>query len=524
MSFNPKKTSTQVRGGGARKRGGVAKKRVSSGRPVVVTDADSEEEEEEDVDLLSLLEPSGRVSRLVGLSQLARPSDRRTSSDVREGGGTKKKSAIRPPGASGDTRSTTTNTARNTARKPTNTTTKPTNTTTKPTNTTSKTTNTTTRKTAKKSSRKSVAFNPHTTNLGSPELPSAPRPAASPGSDSGGGVYDYVPSDEEDLSHSKARLYSPRKKSNLKKSAASSTTGRKNEKSSHGRGTDEGTGSETEEMRPEVGGARKEGESVRELSIRVEDISSGVQWFVPDNLTLHQIISEKSPRSLQRLTRSGRKPSDTSSLVALGKKQRRPRELDSTVETRAEREGDSASQSGGASSSDEPNPASSSKSRRHSKSRLVVMGGKRGSRRRRSSGYQQQSSVERRRKQKRATPPSDTVLTEEEEEGTPSKKTRVSTPEEDEGMQSGGPLLLSSSDEGESRELVRSLGGRRYRRYVVEHQDTRTPGVRRSKRSRVAPVQHWRNEEPEYERRRSGTVCVCVCVCVYSMISGVCIL
>ena len=518
MSFNPKKTSTQVRGGGARKRGGVAKKRVSSGRPVVVTDADSEEEEEEDVDLLSLLEPSGRVSRLVGLSQLARPSDRRTSSDVREGG-TKKKSAIRPPGASGDTRSTTTNTARNTARKPTNTATKPTNTTTKPTNTTSKTTNTTTRKTAKKSSRKSVAFNPHTTNLGSPELPSAPRPAASPGSDSGGGVYDYVPSDEEDLSHSKARLYSPRKKSNLKKSAASSTTGRKNEKSSRGRGTDEGTGSETEEMRQEVGGARKEGESVRELSIRVEDISSGVQWFVPDNLTLHQIISEKSPRSLQRLTRSGRKPSDTSSLVAPGKKQRRPRELDSTVETRAEREGDSASQSGGASSSDEPNLASSSKSRRHSKSRLVVMGGKRGSRRR-SSG-QQQSSVERRRKQKRATPPSDTVLTEEEEEeGTPSKKTRVSTPEEDEGMQSGGPLLLSSSDEGESQELVRSLGGRRYRRYVVEHQDTRTPGVRRSKRSRVAPVQHWRNEEPEYERRRSGTVCVCM----YSMVSGVCIL
>ena len=56
----------------------------------------------------------------------------------------------------------------------------------------------------------------------------------------------------------------------------------------------------------------------------------------------------------------------------------------------------------------------------------------------------------------------------------------------------------------EGMEIIKSAGGRRYRRLRVEPK-SHTPGVRRSNRTRVAPVRHWENEIVEYDtRRKSG--------------------
>ena len=54
-------------------------------------------------------------------------------------------------------------------------------------------------------------------------------------------------------------------------------------------------------------------------------------------------------------------------------------------------------------------------------------------------------------------------------------------------------------------DITYSAGGRRYRRLRVQPSKSHTPGVRRSKRTRIAPVRTWENEEVEYDtRRRSG--------------------
>ena len=67
---------------------------------------------------------------------------------------------------------------------------------------------------------------------------------------------------------------------------------------------------------------------------------------------------------------------------------------------------------------------------------------------------------------------------------------------------------LSTTGEGDSfrgMEITQSAGGRRYRRLRVEPLKSHTPGVRRSNRTRIAPVRHWENEQVEYDtRRRSG--------------------
>ena len=585
MSFNPKKTSTQVRGG--KKQGGVVKERASAmarrGRRALARDIDSEEDEEEeegDPELLSLLEPSARVSRLVGLSQLGRhTSSRETRVSSRGSGGSERDTTdddeTSAPAAGGKSREKRVlQTRRKSAIRPISTATK---------TTATKSTAATTSKKTTKSSRKSVAFNPHTTNLGSPDQPvTVAQRGSSPSSDSGGGVYDYVPSDEEDLSHNKSRLYSPRKKKSiLRKSSGSSQRESTRNRGEEGEGS--GAGSGGEEMRQEVGGEWKKSGHVREMSIQVKDISSKAkgattnnasskvvstnkdknptnaepvdsQWFVPENLSLHQMISDKSPRSLQRLRRTGRKnpptADDTTSTVAppprRGKDKRRPRELDSTTTADSRVEGgggnESGSQRGGVSSGDEagPSSSSSSSSRRQPKTKETTnaqtttkdvantpksASGKTTGRKKSTKSKVTPPWQKVKKNKKRATPQSDEHHTEEEEEeegeetGTPaSKKHRVSTMEEDEGMQSGGGLSLSSSEgEGEpSEDLVRSMGGRRYRRYAVEYQNPKTPGVRRSKRTRVAPIQQWKNEEPVYERRRSGKTTTHTILCYFT--------
>ena len=68
--------------------------------------------------------------------------------------------------------------------------------------------------------------------------------------------------------------------------------------------------------------------------------------------------------------------------------------------------------------------------------------------------------------------------------------------------------FLSDEEETGVRDgldITYSAGGRRYRRLRVQPSKSHTPGVRRSKRTRIAPVRTWENEEVEYDmRRRSG--------------------
>ena len=72
--------------------------------------------------------------------------------------------------------------------------------------------------------------------------------------------------------------------------------------------------------------------------------------------------------------------------------------------------------------------------------------------------------------------------------------------------------MSTSGEDGEESdcfdgaEIVQSGGGRRYRRLRVEPKKSHTPGVRRSKRTRVAPVRHWENEQLEYDLNTSGKV------------------
>ena len=571
-SFHPKKTSTQVKGGklGAKSTATTTVKkapgkRAKSGiRGIRALESDSEEEEEEDRELMSLLEPGGRMSRLVGLSQLTRSRPSRAGLGEKsvalsrgtggERGGRKarggsenlssqsgestdeerlppsrkSKSAARP-------KQSAVQTTEKRKQEPQLTTAKQARAVASNTTILSRTGR------ERKKSRKSVAFNPHTTNLGSPELEppslshsSAPATAkqvergTTDSSDSGSAVYDYVPSDEEDYTHAKSRLYSPKRKSILRKAASAKVS------MVRSRQQKEETFTAAEEAATGEGGGAgaskprtQDSLSIRDLSVRVENISSRGQWFVPD---VHSVISKSSPRSLQRLTRTERahvSEAGESSEVVVQKKRRRqrPKELDSTLlsslryggegeEGEGEGDGaageiDSGAQSGGASSAEE-GLAQTSDSRRRvassteqsTSSARSSRPGKQRSRLAKLTPPWQRST----RGKKAATSKSDSEL-DVEEDAPAFKKQRVSTPEEDEGMQSGDGRFMSSSEEEEEKDgvdLVRSMGGRRYRRHILEHREDKTPGVRRSKRTRLAPVQYWKNEEVEYERRRSG--------------------
>ena len=536
-SSHPKKTSTKVKGGGKRSISGRSTVQKVSGRKSksVVRSLESDSEdggaEEEDQELMTLLEPSIRVPRLMGLGQLTQSR--------RSRGGQKPAHSLDPSGVPGDhlcEESTdeeevpmalqSTSDSHQPADKSKSNTKK----------SGSRATTISTKKEKHKSSRKSVAFNPHTTNLGSPELP-PPNPlvTAATGSqenaviaesDTGGsssGVYDYVPSDEEDYSHTKSRLYSPRRKSILRKAASmkkNKTTQQQENKGDVTAGNDK-----QRKVKSAKGTGKAPKSEVQRRSIQVEGMSSQEQWFVPDELSMHKMISEKSPHSLRRLTRSGKSGASdqsTSHVVApTRKRQQRPRELDSTVHSlhhgesedgsgseKSTGRSDSASQNVGVSSDEEGLVSSTDPKRQGSESGEVQ--GKIPRSNKRSSRSAKLTPPWIQNKRTRKNTKSDLDQEEDEgekrEESTPaSKKLRVSLPtEEDEGMQSGGAMFLSSSEEDDEANLVRSLGGRRYRRYTVQHQDTKTPGVRRSKRTRLAPVQHWRNEELEYERRRSG--------------------
>ena len=77
------------------------------------------------------------------------------------------------------------------------------------------------------------------------------------------------------------------------------------------------------------------------------------------------------------------------------------------------------------------------------------------------------------------------------------------------------PPEISSEEEGAARglDLTLSAGGRRYRRLRAGPKKSHTPGVRRSSRTRLAPVRHWEGEEVEYDRRRSGELFGHPCLC-----------
>ncbi|XP_064387098.1 cell surface glycoprotein 1-like [Halichondria panicea] len=58
----------------------------------------------------------------------------------------------------------------------------------------------------------------------------------------------------------------------------------------------------------------------------------------------------------------------------------------------------------------------------------------------------------------------------------------------------------------EELELTLSPGGRQYRRHKVGPRSARTPGVRRSRRTKIPPVRPWLGEKVEYEMRRKSGV------------------
>ena len=74
--------------------------------------------------------------------------------------------------------------------------------------------------------------------------------------------------------------------------------------------------------------------------------------------------------------------------------------------------------------------------------------------------------------------------------------------EEDGEEEDGGPYSFSMQDENANIEVVKTPGGRRYRRLEVARPTNPTPGVRRSKRARVPPIEP--GQQIEYNRRRES--------------------
>ena len=608
-SFHPKKTSTVVKGGKRTAKSTVRKPvKRRGGRSMAANlhsvESDSEEEEE-DQELRSLLVPSGRSPQLVGLSRLTKSREAATrsaqktvlSASPRQGRDStrsqlagpedkthrapkqKSKPAIRPrqggarppakrslgPLSSAEPHPDMTTLPGPTGDMP-------------PQNPAGRG--------RKKSTRKSVAFNPTTTNLGSqsppPDTPPGEEPAREEvvprvvsretNSDTGrGDVYDHVPSDEEDLSHPKSRLYSPQRKSILKKISLARVRQLKQQKKEgnheetekergeelreKGRGEElreEGRGEElreegrvgevngrVEEVEGEVTESLVSGQDtrsptpipraqntpIRELSIRVQDISTGGQWFVPDDVQTFSTDPQKSVLSSRRSTRSRKSAvsegEETGGVIRRKRQRKRQRELDSTMQdSQGEGEGDGSREGremdaaggevdagalrvgGSSGEEDHTQGYDSSAGRRGAVSRTEQSAGSLKAQRahKRSSKLALPSRRKNRRKavQSEGEPDQQNV--------TPApKKQRVTTHNKEDGEQRGGGGAALSSDEEEGNEnIVHSVGGRRYRRHALQYRQSHTPGVRRSRRTKLAPVRHWKNEEAEYERRLSG--------------------
>ena len=73
---------------------------------------------------------------------------------------------------------------------------------------------------------------------------------------------------------------------------------------------------------------------------------------------------------------------------------------------------------------------------------------------------------------------------------------------------------FSFDSDSDGNDVTSSPGGRKYRRLRVTNAVERTPGVRRSQRTRIAPVRPWLNEKIDYEmRRKSGKFESGICTC-----------
>ena len=465
----------------------------------------------------------------------------------------------------------------------------------------------------KKAARKSVVFDPNITKV-SPDAEAVLPPEKKRGldqndapevvsdSDTGGssGIYDYVPSDEEDFTHEKTRLYSPKRKNALRKpllgkgnairkgsSVAKGISGqgkkeREREESEREEDVDSAAVNdrmvvkrksrkgdkdrEESEKEEEVDGATKktgkakkrsrQGEKGREGSksqetganinrspsshhsphirgtpLRVPNASSDAQWFVPEdiNSVLKEVMGKQQltkPSSKARISESD----DTSVTIQRRRHSRRhQRELDSTVSTSAQDEGEqvrmaeSASeieeedlgrQSSGAlskrkypllSSGNKENAPSSGRTKKNSGSPKTV---KRASR---SRFLRPPAKRRKRHAQPKKTQASDrdverhNALVSEKQSMAAEEGEEEEEEDEEEMKKSQNEVLTSSTEDEDPREdLAMSMGGRKYRRFLVQQRDTTSPSVRRSKRTRLAPVERWRNEEVEYDRRLSG--------------------
>ena len=70
------------------------------------------------------------------------------------------------------------------------------------------------------------------------------------------------------------------------------------------------------------------------------------------------------------------------------------------------------------------------------------------------------------------------------------------------------PRQLEAPSPHEGLEITTTPGGRRYRRLRLEAAKSHTPGVRRSHRTKIAPVKFWDGEQVEYDTRRKSGKCV----------------
>ncbi len=69
--------------------------------------------------------------------------------------------------------------------------------------------------------------------------------------------------------------------------------------------------------------------------------------------------------------------------------------------------------------------------------------------------------------------------------------------------------LVPQEGDSDDGDVTISPGGREYRRYRVEAGGPKTPGMRRSNRTKIAPARPWLGEKIDYDmRRKSGIICL----------------
>lgn len=474
-SFHPQKTSTQIPKQKLSVRKRQTTRKVSSILPIMdISDSDSDEADEM---LQSLLGQNGQsTTQFKGLHQLtksrAAEMEGDNDIDVQPAVSTTVKKPSRPK-----------NTVKKGERKPG-----------RKSVTFSLSNSPAKVKTTMKKSRKSSGK-----KLPSTELSAHQNDTEDGSSD----VYDFVPSDEGDEPNmntqrkrtplGKTRTKSPEKAST--KSAFKSASPVKSKKS--------GT---------VVKGGRKETKRksiLKEVSVVVARSPSVVnlphgQWFVPEDIS--SMFSRKS--SLDDKSQMHREQSMSQSEDSRTQKSSRTSAVESTHGSRWEEDAATGSHDGSEKEDALSNSPGSGEGSYFDD--VGELPGSAGSKRGESAFVSEQDTgsdrqaVSKRpsqRKRKRI------ALATKPKRRKQSYRSKPETKESpvDQGDEGEGEHASGDEDSVNGLDITYSAGGRRYRRIRLGPKKSHTPGVRRSQRTRIAPVKYWENEEVEYDtRRRSG--------------------